>query len=298
LFEEEGGSVSQLEASRDRVQATATALTIGGSDPSGGAGLQADLKTFQQLGVYGMSVVTLLTVQNTQGVQRVELMSTDIVREQWDFVTSDIVPSAIKVGALGSAEMVRLVADCLAKVAVPIVVDPVIVSKHGHSLAKPDVVSAYRSHLLPLATIVTPNRFEAEQITELPLKSEKAPLHAMDRFHELGIGRVLIKGGSQAGSQVHWLSDGNQILELRSPSLPSRQLHGTGCILSAALTASLAISPKCDDWSKLVSLAIARTLDAIDFPSQLGHGVHPADVRGMASKKPWDISCRLIDQRP
>ncbi len=92
--------MSQLEASRDRVQATATALTIGGSDPSGGAGLQADLKTFQQLGVYGMSVVTLLTVQNTQGVQRVELMSTDIVREQWNFVTSDIVPNAIKVGAL------------------------------------------------------------------------------------------------------------------------------------------------------------------------------------------------------
>ncbi len=120
---------------------------------------------------------------------------------------------------------------------------------------------------------MTPNRFEAEQITELPLKSENAQLHAMDRFHELGIGSRLDQGGQPRGSQVHWLSDGNQILELRSPSLPSRQLHGTGCILSAALTASLAISPKCDDWSKLVSLAIARTLDAIDFPSQLGHGV-------------------------
>ncbi len=151
-----------------RFDPQATALTIAGSDPSGGAGLQADLKVFQQLGVYGMSVVTLLTVQNTQAVSRVEVMSTDLILQQLDAVMQDIPPKAIKIGALGNANVVQAVGERLAKLETPIVVDPVLVSKHGHPLASDDVVDAYRKFLFPIATVITPNRLEAARFPASP----------------------------------------------------------------------------------------------------------------------------------
>ncbi len=141
-----------------RISPGATALTIAGSDPSGGAGLQADLKTFQQAGVFGTSAITLLTVQNTQGVSRIETLDPELIRQQIRAVLSDIPPRAIKVGALGTVEIVRAVASEIEAVECPVVVDPVLVSKHGHPLADEDVVDAYRTELLPLATFVTPNR--------------------------------------------------------------------------------------------------------------------------------------------
>src|SRR6266700_206798 len=133
------------------------ALTIAGSDPSGGAGLQADLKTFHQFGVYGEAVVTLVTVQNTTGVSRVEVLDAELVREQWMAAIEDIPPRAAKSGALGSAEIVLALAAAAAEFAFPLVVDPVMISKHGHALLPQSAVAALRDELLPRAALVTPN---------------------------------------------------------------------------------------------------------------------------------------------
>ena len=143
-------------------------MTIAGSDPSGGAGLQADLKAFQQAGCYGMSVVTLITAQNTLGVQALELLPTHLIESQLNSVVDDIPPRVVKTGALGSAEIIRVVASKLRALRLPLVVDPVLVSKHGVSLAEDSAVAAYREHLLPLATLVTPNRFEVEKLVGRP----------------------------------------------------------------------------------------------------------------------------------
>ncbi len=184
------------------------ALTIAGSDPSGGAGLQADLKTFQQLGVYGMAAVTLITVQNTLGVRRLELLTPDLVVDQIRAVREDIEPLAVKTGALGSAGIVEAVSAEMATVPVPVVVDPVLVSKHGAALADESVMNAYRKSLLPHATLVTPNRFEAEKLTGLQVNSEESGIKAARALRSLGAECVLIKMGEYAGKSLHLLAMG------------------------------------------------------------------------------------------
>ncbi len=260
--------------------AEAVALTIAGSDPSGGAGLQADLKTFQQLGVYGMSVVTLITVQNTQAVDHVEVLSPKLILDQLDAVLEDIPPRAIKVGALGNAEIVRAVGSRLKNVKCPIVVDPVLVSKHGHSLAADDVVAAYKQYLLPHAMLVTPNRFEAERLTGLTLYSEDEVAKAIYLLHEMGARHVLIKVGEIDGQSQHVLSldDGN--VGILMPRLPTKNTHGTGCILAAAITAKLAQGET--DISEAVHYGIQRTYETLQFETQLGKGLHPAEIRAMS----------------
>ena len=261
--------------------ADAIALTIAGSDPSGGAGLQADLKTFQQLGVYGMSVVTLITVQNTQAVRQVEVLSPDLIIAQFDAVLEDIPPRAIKVGALGNAAVVRAVAQRLRSLQCPIVVDPVFVSKHGHSLVTDDVVIAYKEHLLPQATLVTPNRFEAERLTGLTLDDEEAVAKAIYLLEQLGLKHVLVKLGEVHGESQHVLNlkDGN--IGIRMPRLTTRNTHGTGCILAAAITANLALGET--DINSAVHFGIQRTFETIQFDTDLGKGVHPAEIRAMSS---------------
>ncbi|MEJ7590010.1 MAG: bifunctional hydroxymethylpyrimidine kinase/phosphomethylpyrimidine kinase [Planctomycetaceae bacterium] len=263
-----------------RIFPDATALTIAGSDPSGGAGLQADLKTFQHLGVYGMSVITLLTVQNTQGVTRVEVMSPKLICDQLDAVLSDIPPQAIKIGALGNANVVRAVAERLKTVSCPIVVDPVLVSKHGDMLVTDDVVKAYNSHLLPLAFLVTPNRFEAERLTGLTLDCDEAIAKAMFRLGHSGARHVLIKLGEVNGHSHHCLNghDFNDLLE--TPRFTSINTHGTGCILSAAITANLAQGET--HVKSAVLFGIHRVYEAIALNTKLGKGIHPAEIRGMA----------------
>ena len=263
-----------------RISPNATALTIAGSDPSGGAGLQADLKTFQHLGVYGMSVVTLLTVQNTQGVTHVEVMSPKLICDQLDAVLSDIPPRAIKIGALGNAGVVRAVAERLQRVTCPIVIDPVLVSKHGQSLVTDDVIKAYLTHLLPLAFLVTPNRFEAERLTGLTLNSDDAIANAMHRLEHSGAKHVLIKLGEVNGRSHHCLSghEFNDVLE--TPRLTTDNTHGTGCILSAAITANLAQGET--QLKKAVLFGIHRVFEAIFLNTKLGKGIHPAEIRGMA----------------
>jgi len=258
----------------------AVALTIAGSDPSGGAGLQADLKTFQQLGVYGMSVITLITVQNTQTVHRVEVLSPELVLDQLDAVLEDIPPRSIKVGALGNAEVVQAVGNRLSKLKCPIVVDPVLVSKHGHSLAADDVVDAYKQYLLPHALLVTPNRFEAERLTGLRLNSEDEVAEAVYILQQLGAKHVLIKVGEIDGQSQHVLSLMDQNVAILLPKLQTKHTHGTGCILAAAITAKLARGET--DISAAVHFGIQRTYETLQFDTQLGKGLHPAEIRAMS----------------
>src|SRR3954471_16270399 len=206
------------------------ALTIAGSDPSGGAGIQADLKTFHQFGVYGEAVITLLTVQNTQRVSRVEIMPETLVLEQLAAVLEDIPPQAAKTGALGSPAMVRAVARAAAAFAFPLVVDPVMVSKHGASLG-----GGGWEELIPLATLVTPNIPEAEALT-----GTTDMRGAAEVLYEMGPRAVLIKGGHGRGDALDLLFDGNEWIEFPAPRIDTRHTHGTGCTYSAAITAGLA----------------------------------------------------------
>lgn len=266
----------------------ATALTIAGSDPSGGAGLQADLKTFQQLNVFGMSVVTLITVQNTQAVTHVELLSTQLIVDQLNAVVSDIPPSAVKTGALGSAAIVGAVGEQIAQLLCPIVVDPVLVSKHGHRLVTEDVVEAYARYLIPHAMIVTPNRFEAECLSGIPIKSEDAAAEAISTICRMGARHVLIKLGDVHGESHHVFGTGTTSKLIRTRRLSSTNTHGTGCILAAAITAKLALAAfenqadRQDLVLQAAEFGIQKALEAIAFNSHLGKGISPADVRGFA----------------
>lgn len=258
----------------------ATALTIAGSDPSGGAGLQADLKTFQQLGVYGMSVITLLTVQNTQGVQRVQVLDAPLVIEQLNAVVADIYPQVIKTGALGNAQVVAAVGERLSDLKMPKIIDPVLVSKHGHSLADDQVVAAMKEHLLPHAYVLTPNRFEAERLTGLRLDNEDRVAEAIYRLRECGAQHVLIKLGEVDGQSQHVMNyeDGNTCFIV--PRIAdAKNTHGTGCILSAALAARLALGEQ--DLRAAVSFAIEQVYQAIHFDTELGQGIHPAETRAI-----------------
>jgi hydroxymethylpyrimidine/phosphomethylpyrimidine kinase len=257
----------------------AVALTIAGSDPSGGAGLQADLKTFQQLGVFGMSVVTLLTVQNTQTVDDVRVLDADLVLAQLDSVLRDIPSRAIKTGALGNADVVKTVASRLASVDAPVVIDPVLVSKHGFALAEDHVVDSFKQHLLPRAYLITPNRFEAERLTGESLADEESAHRAARKLNELGAKNVLIKLGRVGQSARHLLYANNQATVMDSTFDEQGNTHGSGCTLAAAITAQLALGET--DLASVVRFAIDRTLEAIQSPSKLGQGIHPVDSRAM-----------------
>jgi len=216
------------------------ALTIAGSDPSGGAGIQADLKTFHQFGVYGEAVVTLITVQNTMRVSRVQVLPPELVAEQIAAVLEDIPPGAAKTGALGSAEMVAAVAAAAAEFAFPLVVDPVMVSKHGRPLLSEAAASAVRELLLPRAALVTPNIPEAEALTGAAIRSVDDMRRAAERIRALGARGVLVKGGHLDADATDILYDGAAFREFPAPRIATVHTHGTGCTYSAAITAGLA----------------------------------------------------------
>jgi hydroxymethylpyrimidine/phosphomethylpyrimidine kinase len=257
----------------------AVALTIAGSDPSGGAGLQADLKTFQQLKVYGMSVVTLVTVQNTRGVSRVETLPPDLVVAQLEAVLEDIPPVAIKTGALGSAELVRSVAKVLGQVRCPIVVDPVLVSKHGDSLAGPEILAAYRESLLPLATVATPNRVEAELLTGIKLDKPQAYERVLQQFQDWGTKYPLLKLGQRQDMMQVLLGKEDHYLAFELPVIKNNNTHGSGCVLSAAITAYM--TGHDHPIEEVIELAMQSTHEAIQINTKLGHGIHPVEVRGI-----------------
>jgi hydroxymethylpyrimidine/phosphomethylpyrimidine kinase len=256
------------------------ALTIAGSDPSGGAGIQADLKTFHQFGVYGEAVITLLTVQNTVGVSRVEVMPPELVLEQIVAVLTDIPPGAAKTGALGSVEVVRAVARAAADFGFPLVVDPVMISKHGAPLLPESATAAIREELLPRAALVTPNVPEAEALTGMTIRTLDDVRRAASSIFGMGARAVLIKGGHLESDATDVLFDGSAWRDFPAPRIATRHTHGTGCTYSAAITAGLASAVPLAD-------AIARAKrfihEAIRTNPGLGRGSgpvnHHAEVR-------------------
>lgn len=253
---------------------TPTALTIAGSDPSGGAGLQADLKTFHQHGVYGMAVVTLVTVQNTQAVTRVDVLGADLVGQQLDAVLADIPPGAVKTGALGNAAVIEVVAARAATLGCPLVVDPVMVSKHGHALLAPDAVQALTTKLLPVTTLLTPNTHEAAALLGRPVATLADAREAAKRLVALGPKAVLVKGGHLDGDPVDVLCQNGRLLELPAPRIATKHTHGTGCTYSAAITARLALGLDVED---AVARAKAWLTQALRTPPGVGHGIGPVN---------------------
>jgi hydroxymethylpyrimidine/phosphomethylpyrimidine kinase len=214
------------------------ALTIAGSDPSGGAGIQADLKTFHQLHVYGAAVITLVTVQNTTRLSRVEMLDPSLVSEQIRAVLEDLPPQAAKTGALGTAAIIEALAGC--SIDCPLVVDPVMIGKHGAPLMDSTARDALRKLLLPKAALVTPNLHEAAELAGVPVENLDQMRDAALRIARFGGSSVLIKGGHLNGDAVDLLYHGGRFTELRAPRVDTRHTHGTGCTYSAAITAFLA----------------------------------------------------------
>lgn len=220
---------------------TRVALSIAGSDPSGGAGLQADLKTFHRLGVYGEAVITLITVQNTRGVTRVEVMAPDLVIEQIHAVCCDIPPHAAKIGALGNRAVVEAVASAAQAFAFPLVIDPVMISKHGARLMEEDAQRALSACLIPRAFLLTPNLEEAAILAGFPVTDIASMRQAAEKMVTLGAKNVLIKGGHLEGDAVDVLFEPEHgFHEFTGPRIVTLHTHGTGCTYSAAITAELA----------------------------------------------------------
>jgi hydroxymethylpyrimidine/phosphomethylpyrimidine kinase len=258
---------------------TIAALTIAGSDPSGGAGIQADLKTFHQFGVYGEAVITLITVQNTQRVSRVDLLSAPTIAEQINAVVEDIPPQAAKTGALGNAEIAEAVTEAAKAFSFPLVVDPVMISKHGGRLLSPDAEEALKRRLLPLAFLVTPNIPEAEALAGMQVRSEDDMRLAADRILEYGCRAVLVKGGHLAGEPVdilRWPAGGSENGFLRYPAkrVPTKHTHGTGCTYSAAITAALALG---HPLPEAIGISREYLQQAIETAPGLGRGQGPVN---------------------
>ena len=258
----------------------AVALTVAGSDPSGGAGIAADLKTFHQHRVYGCAVVSLLTVQNTTALRRVEVLSAALVAEQLDAVLEDFMPAAAKTGALGSVEIVSAVASRLRAARIPLVVDPVRVAKHGAALLDADARRALTEELMPHARLITANAPEAAWLTDLAVRDEADAIAAAERLCQLGARAVLLKGGHLPGEEaVDLLLAGGTLHRLRAPRLQTRHTHGVGCSLSAAITANLALGlpllQACERAKRWITAAIAsapevgRGIGAIDHLAPL-----------------------------
>lgn len=259
------------------------ALTIAGSDPSGGAGIQADLKTFAAHAVYGTSAITLLTVQNTQGVQAVRVLDPEFVTAQLESVLSDMPVAAVKTGALGSEEVIRAVANVLRQVRLPVVVDPVMIAKSGDALLEPSGIEALRAELLPLATLVTPNAREAEEIFGLARGEIQTSEDLQRLAHSQAERPLLFKGGHLEGEPVYdYLVLEGRVEEFSFERIRSRHTHGTGCTLSAAIAARLA-SGDSIPWA--VSQARQYLQDAIRQAPVLGGGHGPLEHFPAASKE-------------
>lgn len=253
------------------------AVTVAGSDSGGGAGIQADLKTFEALGIYGMSVVTALTAQNTLGVHGIHEVPADFVRLQLDVVIDDIGVDAVKTGMLANAEIIETVADGFRHHAVEhIVVDPVSASKHGDPLLHPEAVEALRELLLPLALVVTPNVAEVGLLCDLTVESVDDLRPAAEAMLGLGSRWALIKGGHLPGNvdAIDLLTDGDTWLEIRSHRLDTRDTHGTGCTLASAIAAGLT---RGHDVVTAVKAAKRFVTGAIAHGMTLGSGIGPVD---------------------
>jgi hydroxymethylpyrimidine/phosphomethylpyrimidine kinase len=258
------------------VPVPARVLTIAGSDAGGGAGIQADLKTFLAHGVHGMSAITAVTAQNSIGVQDVFELEPRAVFEQIESVATDIGVDAAKTGMLASAPIIRAVADACERFAVPnLVVDPVAVSKHGDVLLRPDALETMRGRILPLATVATPNLGEVKQLTGVRVNQRGDLLAAARAMRALGPPWVLIKGGHLPGPEaVDLLWDGDEQIWLEAARIDTPHTHGTGCTLSSAIAANLACGL---DVITAVREAKRYLTGAIAGAFPLGKGIGPTD---------------------
>ena len=261
-------------------------LSIAGSDSGGGAGIQADLKTFSALGCYGMTALTAVTAQNTQEVLAITELSGSMVQAQIHAVLADIGADAVKIGMLASAELVGSVAEALHEHRdLPIVLDPVMIAKSGDALLRDDAVEALRELLLPLATVVTPNLPEAERLSGLSVASEQQRVQAAREIGASGAA-VLIKGGHGEGDElVDLLFDGEGVQRYSHRRLETSSTHGTGCTLSSAIAAGLG-------WGRPLRQSVSEAIDylhgAIASAFALGSGHGPVDhlyrIRPLAAK--------------
>ncbi|MEW1720904.1 bifunctional hydroxymethylpyrimidine kinase/phosphomethylpyrimidine kinase [Streptomyces sp. NPDC093109] len=249
-------------------------LTVAGSDSGGGAGVQADLKTMLALGVHGMSVITAVTAQNSLGVRGVWELPVEAVRAQYRAVVDDIGVQAVKTGMLSSAELTAAVAELLAATGVPVVVDPVGVSKHGDALLASSALETVRTALLPVATVATPNLDEVAQLTGVRVEDERDLRRAADAVLAFGPRWALIKGGHLPGDAVDLLTDGTEEHWLRAPRLDNRHTHGTGCTYASAIAAGLAGG---QGVVEAVTAAKEYVTGAIAHGFALGGGIGPVD---------------------
>ncbi len=250
----------------------AVALTIAGSDSSGGAGIQADLKTFAACGVYGASAITALTAQNTMGVSAIHDVPAAFVTVQIDAVFADLDVRAVKVGMVSRREVIEAIAAALVRWAPEhVVVDPVMVATSGDRLLSPDAVDALRTRLIPCAGVITPNLPEAAALLDEPVAAAESEIEQQGRrLLALGSRAVLIKGGHGEGAEsVDYLIDRDAVIRLAAPRVPTRNTHGTGCSLSSAVAASLA---KGEDLATAARNAKAYVSAAIAAADRLGVG--------------------------
>lgn len=248
-------------------------LTIAGSDSGGGAGIQADIKTFSALGTYGMSAITAITAQNTVGVYEVKELDTEIIKAQIDAVFRDIRVDAVKVGMVCNTGIIRQIASSLKEWgAVNIVLDPIMISTSGYQLLKPDAIEAMKTELFPRATLVTPNLPEAEALTGRKIISKEDMKEAARAISCWGPKGVLIKGGHLNGDAYDLLFDGRKMSGFAVPRIIKKNTHGTGCTLSSAIAAYLALG---FDVTTAVSKSKEYLTGAIEHGFLLGSGEGP-----------------------
>lgn len=250
-----------------------TALTIAGSDPTGGAGIQADLKTMTANGVYAMTAIAALTVQNTMGVRNFIEVSPDFLQEQIDVIFEDIFPDATKTGMLASSNLIRVIYDRLSYYgAKNIVIDPVMFATSGHKLISDDAIDTLKKFLLPIATVITPNIFEAEVLSETKIKNEKDMVTASKLIFENYGCAVICKGGHSINDANDLLYDSNGEQWFLGERIDTKNTHGTGCTLSSAIASNLA---KGYDMSKALSLSKDYISRALAYNLNLGNGNGP-----------------------
>ncbi len=251
-----------------------TALTIAGSDSGGGAGIQADLKTFAAHGVYGTSAITAVTAQNTVGVTMFEAVSADLVTAQIEAVVSDIGAHAAKTGMLANAAIVEAVSAAVRDLEIPLlVVDPVMIAKSGDRLIDDEAVGALKTELLRQAFLVTPNIPEAEALAGITIRTDQDRYEAARRIAAMGVTAVVIKGGHLPSDDIpNLLFEHGEFVEFRHARVPGRHTHGTGCTFSAAITSHLALGRSLRD---AIPLAQQYVADAIRQAPDLGRGHGP-----------------------
>ena len=252
-----------------------TALTIAGSDCSGGAGIQADLKTMTMNGVYAMSAITALTAQNTTGVRGIQESTPDFLKQQLDAVFEDIYPDAVKIGMMASTELIRVIADRLRYYgAKNVVVDPVMVATSGAALMKTDAVETLIAELLPISTLVTPNIPEAEVLSGMKIEREEDMVSAAKKIGDNFRCAVLLKGGHSINDANDLLYANGELTWFAGKRIPNPNTHGTGCTLSSAIAANLA---KGFPLTESVRRAKAYISDALSAMLDLGSGSGPMD---------------------